>query len=55
MREYTEKFDMFTVRNTILEDDDQKAPRYVVRLHSQILDVVTIQTIKTVDDAYQLA
>ena len=49
------KFDLLTLRITILEDHEQKVVHFITRLCLQILEKLAMKTILTVDDAIRHA
>jgi hypothetical protein len=55
VKEYTEEFYRLNIRAGHRESDDEKVARYLNGLRYDIHDELSMLTIKTVEDAYQLA
>jgi hypothetical protein len=55
VREYTEEFYRLNIRAGHRESDDEKVARYLNGLRYDIQDELSMLTIRTVEDAYQLA
>jgi hypothetical protein len=55
VREYTEEFYKLNIRVGHQESDDEKVARYLNGLRYDIQDELSMLTIRTVEDAYQMA
>jgi hypothetical protein len=55
VKEYTEEFYKLNIRVGHRESDDEKVARYLNGLRYDIQDDLSMETIKTVEDAYQMA
>jgi hypothetical protein len=55
VREYTEEFYRLNIRAGHRESDDEKVARYLNGLRYDIQDELSMVTIRTVEDAYQMA
>jgi hypothetical protein len=55
VKEYTEEFYKLNIRAGHRESDDEKVARYMNGLRYDIQDELSMETIKTVEDAYQMA
>jgi hypothetical protein len=55
VKEYTEEFYRLNIRAGHRESDDEKVARYLNGLRYDIQDELSILTIRTVEDAYQMA
>jgi hypothetical protein len=55
LKEYTEEFYKLNIRAGHRESDDEKVSRYLNGLRYDIQDELIMSTIKTVEDAYQMA
>jgi hypothetical protein len=55
VREYTEEFYRLNIRAGHRESDDEKVARYLNGLRYDIQDELSMVTIQTVEDAYQMA
>jgi hypothetical protein len=55
VKEYTEEFYRLNIRAGHRESDDEKVARYLNGLRYDIQDELSMLTIRTVEDAYQLA
>jgi hypothetical protein len=55
VKEYTEEFYRLNIRAGHQESDDEKVARYMNGLRYDIQDELSMVTIKTVEDAYQMA
>ena len=55
VKEYTEEFYKLNIRAGHRESDDEKFSRYMNGLRYDIQDEMSMETIKTVEDAYQMA
>jgi uncharacterized protein YjbK len=55
MKEYTEEFYKLNIRAGHRERDDEKVARYMNGLRYDIQDEMSMVTIKTVEDSYQMA
>jgi hypothetical protein len=55
VREYTEEFYRLNIRAGHRESDDEKVARYLNGLRYDIQDELSMLTIRTVEDAYQMA
>jgi uncharacterized protein YjbK len=55
VREYTEEFYRLNIREGHRESDDEKVARYLNGLRYEIQDELSMVTIRTVEDAYQMA
>jgi hypothetical protein len=55
VKEYTEEFYRLNIRADHQESDDEKVARYLNGLRYDIQDELSMLTIRTVEDAYQLA
>jgi uncharacterized protein YjbK len=54
VKEYTEEFYKLNIRAGNQESDDEKVARYMNGLRYDIQDEMSILTIRTVEDAYQM-
>ena len=55
VKEYTEEFYKLYIRAGHRESDDEKVARYMNGLRCDIQDEMSMETIRTVEDAYQMA
>jgi hypothetical protein len=55
VKEYTEEFYKLNIRAGHRESDDEKVSRYMNGLRYDIQDEMSMKTIRTVEDAYQMA
>jgi hypothetical protein len=55
MKEYTEEFYRLNIRAGHHERNDEKVARYMNGLRYEIQDEISMETIQTVEDAYQMA
>jgi hypothetical protein len=55
VKEYTEEFYRLNIRAGHRESDDEKVARYLNGLRYDIQDEISMATIRTVEDAYQMA
>ena len=55
VKEYTEEFYRLNIRAGHRESDDEKVARYLNGLRYDIQDELSMTTIRTVEDAYQMA
>jgi hypothetical protein len=55
VKEYTEEFYKLNIRASHQESDDEKVARYMNGLRYDIQDELSMATIQTVEDAYQMA
>jgi hypothetical protein len=55
VKEYTEKFYKLNIRAGHRDSDDEKVSRYMNGLRYDIQDEMSMVTIRTVEDAYQMA
>jgi hypothetical protein len=55
VKEYTEEFYKLNIRAGHRESDDEKVARYMNGLRCDIQDEMSMETIRTVEDAYQMA
>jgi hypothetical protein len=55
VKEYTEEFYRLNIRAGHREGNDEKVARYMNGLRYEIQDELSMETIRTVEDAYQLA
>jgi hypothetical protein len=55
VKEYTEEFYRLNIRAGHRESDDEKVARYMNGLRYDIQDEMSMMTIRTVEDAYQMA
>jgi hypothetical protein len=55
VKEYTEEFYRLNIRAGHRESDDEKVARYLNGLRYDIQDELSMLTIRTVEDAYQMA
>ena len=55
LKEYTEEFYRINIRAGHRESDDEKFARYMNSLRYDIQDEMSVMTIQTVEDAYQMA
>jgi hypothetical protein len=55
VKEYTEEFYKLNIRAGQRESDDEKVARYMNGLRYDIQDEMSMMTIRTVEDAYQMA
>jgi uncharacterized protein YjbK len=55
VKEYTKDFYRLNIRAGHQESDDEKVVRYLNGLRYDIQDELSMLTIRTVEDAYQLA
>jgi hypothetical protein len=55
VKEYTEEFYRINIRAGHRESDDEKVSRYMNGLRYDIQDKMSMMTIRTIEDAYQLA
>jgi hypothetical protein len=54
MKEYTEEFYRINIRASHRESDDEKVARYLNGLRYDIQDELSMATIQTIEDAYQM-
>jgi hypothetical protein len=55
VKEYTEEFYKMNIRTGQREKDDEKVSRYINGLRYEIQDEINMMTVRTVEDAYQIA
>jgi uncharacterized protein YjbK len=55
VKEYTEEFYKLNIRAGHWESDDEKVVRYMNGLRYDIQDEMSMVTIRTVEDSYQMA
>jgi hypothetical protein len=55
VKEYTEEFYRLNIRAGHRESNDEKVARYMNGLRYEIQDEISMETIRTVEDAYQMA
>jgi uncharacterized protein YjbK len=55
VKEYTEEFYRLNIRAGHRESDDEKVARYMNGLRYKIQDEMSMMTIRTMEDAYQMA
>ena len=55
VKEFTEEFYKLIIREVHRESDDEKVARYMNGLRYDIQDEMSMKTIRTVEDAYQIA
>jgi uncharacterized protein YjbK len=55
VKEHTEEFYRLNIRPSHQESDDEKVARYMNGLRYDIQDEMSMVTIRTVEDAYQMA
>lgn len=55
VKEYIEEFYRFSIRSGHLETDQEKLARYINGLKFKIQDELNIFSLKTVEEAYQIA
>jgi hypothetical protein len=55
VKEYTEEFYKLNIRAGHRESDDENVARYMNGLRCDIQDEMSMATIRTVEDAYQMA
>jgi Mg2+ and Co2+ transporter CorA len=55
VKEYIEEFYKINIRAGHRENDDEKVSRYINGLRYDIQDDMSMMTIQTVEDAYQMA
>jgi uncharacterized protein YjbK len=55
MKEYTQEFYKMNIRACHRESDDEKVARYLNGLRYEIHNEMSMVTIRTVEDAYQMA
>jgi uncharacterized protein YjbK len=55
VKEYTEEFYKLNIRVGHHESNDEKVARYMNGLRYEIQDEMSMMTIRTVEDAYQMA
>jgi uncharacterized protein YjbK len=55
VKEYTKEFSRINIRAGHREIDDEKVARYMNGLRYDIQDEMSMMTIQTVEDAYQMA
>ena len=55
VKEYTEEFYRLNIRVGHRESDDEKVARYMNGLRYEIQDEMSMMTIRTMEDAYQMA
>jgi uncharacterized protein YjbK len=55
VKEYTEEFYRLNIRESHRESDDEKVASYMNGLRYDIQDEMSMVTIRTVEDAYQMA
>ena len=55
MKEYTEEFYRLNIKAGHQENDNEKVSRYLNGLRYDIQDELSMVTIRTVEDAYQMA
>jgi hypothetical protein len=55
VKEYTEEFYKLNIRAGQREKDDEKVSRYINGLRYEIQDEINMITVRTVEDAYQIA
>jgi hypothetical protein len=54
VKEYTEEFYRLNIRASHRESDDERFSRYMNYLRYDIQDEMSMETIRTVEDAYQM-
>jgi uncharacterized protein YjbK len=55
VKEYTEEFYRLNIRTGQREKDDEKVYRYINGLRYEIQDEISMMTVRTVEDAYQIS
>jgi uncharacterized protein YjbK len=55
VKEYTEEFYKLNIRTRQREKDDEKVSRYINGLRYEIQDEISMMTMRTMEDAYQIA
>jgi hypothetical protein len=55
VKEYTEEFYRLNIRSGHRESDDEKVSKYMNGLRYNIQDEMSMMTIQTVEDAYQIS
>jgi uncharacterized protein YjbK len=55
LKEYTEEFYRLNIRTGQREKDDEKIARYINGLRYEIQDEISMMTMRTVEDVYQIA
>jgi uncharacterized protein YjbK len=55
VKEYTEEFYRMNIRACHHESNDEKVARYMNGLRYEIQDEMSMMTIRTVEDSYQMA
>ena len=55
VKEYTEEFYTLSIRAGHAEDDVEKVARYINGLRYDIQDEISLLSLKTIEDAYQVA
>jgi hypothetical protein len=55
VKEYTEEFYKMNIRTGQREKDEEKVSRYINGLRYEIQDEINMMTVRTVEDAYQIA
>jgi hypothetical protein len=55
VKEYTEEFYRLNIRAGHRENDEEKTARYINGLRYEIQDEINMMTVRTVEDAYQVA
>jgi hypothetical protein len=55
MKEYTEEFYKLNIRDGQRERDEEKVDRYINSLRYDIQDEISMATVRTVEDVYQMA
>jgi hypothetical protein len=55
VKEYTEEFYKLNIRAGHMENDEEKVARYINGLRYEIQDEISMMTMRTVEDAYQVA
>ena len=55
MKEYIEEFYKLNIRNVKRERDDEKVSKYINGSRYEIQDQINMVTVRTMEDAYQIA
>jgi hypothetical protein len=55
VKEYTEEFYKLNIRTGQQEKDEEKVARYINGLRYEIQDEINMMSVRTVEDAYQIA
>ena len=55
VKEYTKEFYNLNIRTVQREKDEEKVARYINGLRYEIQDEIIMMSVRTVDDAYQIA